>query len=218
MQKIRINWRYAIGEIIIVIIGITLAFWLNNWKEYQNGQSQKKQYLENLIMDIEQEMDQLKENQVQVNNKLKLIGEIKTHLGTQKSGRDSIVMKVFELARLINFYPESTTYQTLINSGDMQLIDNFELRRSLEKHYALHKNISKDYERIEKIHEKYLGDFFINHIDYKKLRNGDMEFLDNPLINNIITSIEGAYYLVIKGNKVGITSNEELLKQINAEV
>lgn len=26
-----INWRYAFGEIIIVIIGISIAFALNNW-------------------------------------------------------------------------------------------------------------------------------------------------------------------------------------------
>ena len=27
----KINWRYAIGELLIVIIGISVAFALNNW-------------------------------------------------------------------------------------------------------------------------------------------------------------------------------------------
>ncbi|MBX2846115.1 MAG: hypothetical protein KTR13_07865 [Saprospiraceae bacterium] len=214
----KIKWKYAIGEIVIVIIGISIAFALNNWKEGQNNRKQKKQYLENLILDIEQEMEHLNENQVKVQDKLKLIGAVKQHLGRKLPGRDTIVMKVFELPRLVGFNPENTTYETLINSGDMKLIDNFELRRSVEKHYSKHSEIDINYGRIEKINENYIGDFFIHEIDFNKVRQGNIDFLDKPLLMNIVNSLEGAYYMILSSNAEGLKSNEALLEQLKAEL
>ncbi len=214
----KINWKYAIGEILIVIIGITLAFSLNNWKESNTDKKQKKQYLENLIVDIEQEIGRLEKNQESIQGKLQEIGQIKPHLGKKQDDRDAIVRKIYGLARLVDFRPVNTTYQTLINSGDMKLINDFELRRTIEEHYALHKSVLKDYGRLEKIHENYLGDFFIYHIDYSELAKGNTDILDNPLIKNIITSIEGAYYLISQANKKCLESNHNLLEKIDSQL
>ncbi len=41
-RQLKINWTYALGEIIIVIIGITIAFALNNWAENAKGRKTKK--------------------------------------------------------------------------------------------------------------------------------------------------------------------------------
>ncbi len=214
----KINWRYTIGEILIVIIGITIAFSLNNWKEKRASNKLKKQYLANLASDIKQEIKQLNELELQVKKRLQQIKTVKPHLGHDQPQRDTIIKTVFELARLINFYPETTTYQTLISSGDMKLIDNFHLRRNLEEHYALHKLVLLDFERIEKIHEKYLGNYFIYQIDFKEVFNGNTQFLDDPLLRNIITSIEGSCFLVTNNLRKCLKSNESLLDEIEQEL
>lgn len=43
-----------------------------------------------------------------------------------------VVGKIFEIVNLIDFTPKDNTYQTLINSGDLKLIDNFELKTAIE--------------------------------------------------------------------------------------
>ena len=165
----KIKWKYALGEILIVIIGISIAFWLNNWKENSANQQQKKQYLENLVLDIQQEINQLEENQKSIHDKLRRIKVIRPFLGVNEGNRDSIARHIFNLARTINFHPENTTHQTLINSRDMKLINDFQLRRNMQEHYAFHKQVLQNYERIHKIHENYLGDFFIHEIDYTNM-------------------------------------------------
>lgn len=40
----KINWTYAIGEIIIVIIGITIAFSLNRWAETAENRKTKGRF------------------------------------------------------------------------------------------------------------------------------------------------------------------------------
>lgn len=214
----KINWKYAIGEILIVIIGISIAYGLNNWSANQANAKQKRQYLDNLVMDIEEEIKQLEENQLAIQGKINDIQIVMPFLGQKQTKRDSIVSKVFALAQQVNFSPENTTYQTLINSGDMKLLNRFELRRQIEEHYALHKVVLKNYERIELIHKNYLGDFFIHQLDYQKLAKGNQDFLDKPLLRNIITSIQGAYYLVLRANKQCLESNRKLLNTIKTEL
>ena len=212
----RINWKYALGEIIIVIIGITIAFSLNNWKENRADEQLKNQYLENLISDIEHELEILQSNQESFQNKLELIKEIRPFLGNPNTKRDSTITKVFKLAQAVPFYPVNATYQTLVNSGDMKLIDDFELRRSIEEHYSFHNVVLQDYERIDAIHKKYLGDFFIYEIDFQSLRNGNSDFLDKPLLGNILSSLQGAFYFAIQGSKKCMESNSNLLAKIKA--
>lgn len=214
----KLKWKYAIGEILIVIIGISIAFALNNWKESNANERQKKQYLENLVLDINEEIKQLETNQKNVQDRLKKIQIVLPFLGVKQGNRDSIARHIFKLAMPINFHPESTTYQTLVNSGDMKLINNFQLRRSLEEHYAFHKQVTQNYKRIEKIHERYLGDFFIHEIDYKNMRNGDYAFLDKQLLSNIILSTQGSYYMILRGNTACIESNKKLLTKVEEEL
>lgn len=210
----KIDWKYAIGEIIIVIIGISIAFALNSWKEEQTNQKQKRQYLENLVLDINKEIEKLENNQEVFKTKRNHINLIRPLLGNPKVRRDTILPKFFNLVRLANFTPENTTYQTLINSGDMKLIDDFQLRRKIEEHYAAHKQVMQAYKRIENINEKYIADFFVYKMDYDNMAKGNFDFLDDPLIKNIIQSLEGSFSIVLASNGECIKSNKNLLNAI----
>lgn len=214
----KINWQYAFGEIIIVIIGISVAFALNNWRDNQAKQKIKTQYIENLILDVQEEIKQLDTNEIQITSKIKNLDEVLNFMIKKEGNKNQIVGKVFESARHVTFNPENTTYYTLINSGDMKLIDNFQLRRRIEAHYAGHKDVLQGYERLENINAKHLGNFFIYDMDYDKLRKGDLSFLENPLLKNILNSTRGAYYLVAEVNKDCYQSNSKLLKALEKEL
>lgn len=210
----KINWQYALGEVIIVSIGITIAFALNNWKENRNNQKIKQQYLSSLKIDIQKEIKQLEGLQQSFRQKMKLIGQVMKTLNNKDASRDSTLLHIYKIAQLKSFIPENTTYQTLINSGDMKLINDLTLRRKIEEHYALHQVILKDYTRLEKIYNKYLGDYFIFEINYEKIRQKDWSFLDKPLLKNILRSINGSCYITINANKKCIASNQNLLKAL----
>ena len=52
--------KYAIGEIILVVIGILIALQINNWNEGQKNKALEKNMLENLVENLEQNCDKLK--------------------------------------------------------------------------------------------------------------------------------------------------------------
>jgi len=51
--------KYAIGEIILVVIGILIALQINNWNETQKHNKSRKTYTETLITDLEKDSIQL---------------------------------------------------------------------------------------------------------------------------------------------------------------
>lgn len=52
----KINWRYAIGELIIITIGISFAFALNNWAASSEENELVKEYYSSLRSDLETDM------------------------------------------------------------------------------------------------------------------------------------------------------------------
>ena len=46
-------FKYAIGEIVLVVIGILIALQINNWNENRLKNKSVKTYLNNLIQDLE---------------------------------------------------------------------------------------------------------------------------------------------------------------------
>lgn len=200
----KINWRYAFGEIIIVIIGITIAFSLNKWSEAVKTKKDKQKYLNSLLADIDNEKTHLEANIEAFQQKLAAINQILPYLYGRPDGRDSITQKIFSLPTLIEFYPNDVTYSTLINSGDLRLFEDFQFRKALEQHYSEQSKIEIDYSRQTSINENYFGHFMIYNLDYQKIRQGDYSFMDDKLLRNIIQSLMGTYMLAIQSSEAGI--------------
>ena len=51
--------RYAIGEIVLVMVGILLALQVNNWNQERKNNSLRKSYIENLIADLKKDIENL---------------------------------------------------------------------------------------------------------------------------------------------------------------
>ena len=49
-------FKYAIGEILLVAIGILIALQINNWNEYQNLKKNEKEILKNVVSAIDNDL------------------------------------------------------------------------------------------------------------------------------------------------------------------
>ena len=206
----KINFRYAFGEILIVIIGISIAFSINKYADNVKTSKDRNQYMSNLIEDVVADKKQLEENIKAIDTKIKNTTELLAVIDNP-SIKNKPLTKVFQVATLISFTPKNITYLTLINSGDLNLIDNFNTRTAIEKHYSSYKILLKDYEREEIIHREYLGNYFIKNIDYTKIRKGENGFKDQKLLRNIVQSINGALMLKKQASSLAVKSCDNLL-------
>ena len=208
----KINWQYSFGEILIVIIGITIAFSMNKCAQDAKDHQQKNQYLTNIKNDVTSDKLQLEKNNEEINEKLKLTREIIPLLATDSPEKMQIIGKIFKVANVTNFTPNNITYQTLINSGDFKLIDDFDLKKAIESHYASYDIMFKDYERQETIHKEYLGPYFVNNADYDAMRRGQFAFSNEKLLKNIMQSMNGSFMFKQKATEKAINSCDSLLR------
>jgi len=211
----KINWQYTLGEILIVIIGISIAFSMDKCADNSKNDAQKKQYLINIKNDIEDDKLNLEQNITTIQNKIDLATEVLPKLNSDAPDKMSVVGKIFNMVALTNFTPNDNTYQALINSGDFKLIDDFELKTALEKHYSTYKLIQKDYLRLENIQKEYVGDYFIYNTDFDDFNKGQFGFKDEKLLKNIILSMRGAFEMQLKASQLGINSCTYLLQKLN---
>lgn len=144
-------FKYAIGEIILVVIGILIALQINNWNENRKELQEESFILQNLhdefyenkkVYDIEiknaQNAEQAGFTLMQLMGKP--INELKT------KNVDSLLYHVLESGE---FRPSENTINDLIQSGRLRLLRNEKLKTLLYNWQSERKGLDSRFERVE---------------------------------------------------------------------
>ena len=212
------QFRYALGEILIVIVGISIAFSLNKCADNTKDEKLRAQYLTSLKGDLEIDRQHLQDNVTAIEDKIGALSQILPLLNTDAENKNSVIPNLLfrKVAGLSSFVPKDITYQTMVNSGDFRLINDFELKTAIETHYAGYKTILKDYERQETIHKEYFGPYLIDYADYDAMRRGELGLTNEKRLKNILQSMQGAFYFKKSASERGIKSCDSLMKILDS--
>ncbi|MDP5092626.1 MAG: DUF6090 family protein [Polaribacter sp.] len=136
-KKISQYFTYAIGEILLVVIGILLALQFNNWSIENANKTKERWYLINMVEDIEYQRDVLKYMKEHYENCVKASESILRSYKKTKNFQniDSLNEKLNLFMEVDNFPNINNTYQELISSGQQALIKNKELSVSIIDYY-----------------------------------------------------------------------------------
>lgn len=206
--------KYTISEIIIVIIGISIAFSMNKCSDNINDNKLRKQYLTNLKSDIEADKVQLANNVEAINKKLKTCAEIIPVLNSDQNPDMQLMNNIFKIVKYQTFSPKNVTYKTLINSGDLKLIDNFQLKTSIQQHYSNYEDMSDVYIRHMSLIQDYLGNYLVNHADYDQIIERKSPFLDEIKLKNIVRAMLTTFDEKKIATQDGIASCDVLISAI----
>ncbi|MBO0329526.1 DUF6090 family protein [[Muricauda] lutisoli] len=126
-NKIRKYLLYAVGEIILVVIGILIALQINNWNTERKNEEIKKSYYVQILQDLEKDEILMNQGNVLIDSFfVRLAAYQKNFRENQLSFWDAAteIGKVFstENAHGWNFETNTNTITTLINTGDIKLI------------------------------------------------------------------------------------------------
>ena len=174
-SKTSIYFKYAIGEIVLVVIGIMIALQINNWNEHRKEKDQSIFYHEQLINDLEIVIESL-------NNDIKWAKTVKTEINRatlileQGIANDS-TLKILDFAlgnyfRLNRELPEITSYEEMKSSGQLKLIYNKSLRKKIADYLRFHHNTANIYTELNsKVNHSEFLDPFVKYNEDSSLRN-----------------------------------------------
>ena len=137
--------KYAIGEIILVVVGILIALQVNNWNESYKEQKLVIQYQERLIKDIESDLDAVKmrinyfenvknyaEKSLDFFNKYKGKGKL---LNIHSDTLNKAVVAFMLASNKWNYIPGRHTYDDLTSTGKIHLLGDIQDRKIVVDYY-----------------------------------------------------------------------------------
>ena len=132
---------YALGEIILVVIGILIALQLNTWKEENKLAEQETIYLKRLLSDNKQDLKSFSGYISTFNQGLKSIVALSTALNNTTN--DSLLVQaVRDYYNYATGFPlfstSKSTFEDLSSTGNLTIIKNSQLRDKIVQHYGEH--------------------------------------------------------------------------------
>jgi len=127
-------FKYAIGEIILVVIGILIALQINNWNESRKLVIEEKQYYKNIKRQLNEDAGFINNN-IEFNQYYYDQYDYATQqlLSNDRSHLDSLAKISINLLEYSDFHQESNIYAALVNSGEIKLIKNQDIVEGLQK-------------------------------------------------------------------------------------
>ena len=223
-------FKYAIGEILLVVIGILIALQINNWNENRKNKTALKTYTKSLIKDFKQDTTTLNNIVSFIKEDEKLLDDFGKRLSSPYATKDTLI-KIFkdELRIIIKSYrpPNDNTLQAIKANGIIELYDEetYNLLQDLQKIHKITESIAKGNEENNLVQfNKLISKFPVNEwkviggpIADKAWRNVDEDELYRTfegylIVKKVSNTYSGKrYFEQIKATEKAISRLETLL-------
>jgi hypothetical protein len=174
-------FKYAIGEIILVVIGILIALSINNWNDNRKNRISERKLLDNIHRDFVQNKIQF--DTVKAIN-YRNLAALNSRIALFPIKRDSAKIAAFQsyqIAPGISYNPYSSSIKSVINSNSLELIQDEELR----KYLVSWEDVLLDYQEEEIAYFKFMNEQFWPYVR----ENFDFLGSDQEMIKDGFSSI-----------------------------
>jgi len=185
--------KYAIGEIILVVIGILIALQINNWNETRKDRLKEKELETALLSDFQETKTRLQETikkqELAIDNAKQLI--INYESNQLLKIKDSLPSMIgWGFSAWFRAEPVTKTYQSMISTGNIDLLSNNGLKQKLAEFHAELDSGFEDQEESMNLLDalnKQLASYGIVLKSNKARKKMGFNLLDDSMLKNILS-------------------------------
>ena len=184
----KVNWLDHFANLLVVILGISIAFYMEGWREEAGNRKQEKKYLESLATDLQTDLEAL-DTLLKVNEELSasLINLSMASVGRPYGSDSALMYQMLKIQYNPPFTPQRTTYESLKASGKMDLIRDFELRNQIVDLYEQFYRGTSEYDAALNQHVRdFVKPYYMKNVRFTGPQSIDPSFLNNDEFRNII--------------------------------
>ena len=176
------NIKYAIGEIVLVVIGILIALSINNWNENRKNRIAEADYYCRILDDFKLNEKLINETTILTTSKIKLCKELILDLNKIPNDRSKILNKFVVALRQDVFVPSNIAFEDISSSGQLKLLTDLKLKNRLIQHSTFLNNILNLLQENRNVIINRMSDFeSISEFGYQ-----DIDYLKRELDKEII--------------------------------
>ncbi len=160
---------YAIGEIVLVVIGILIALQINNWNENKKEKRQELKQLKALKLEFKKNIitfDSITNHHLENEDATQKLINAK-HENYTLEILDSLFLKTIYN---YNFDPSRGIYNSLINSGQIELISNELLKYKIAEIQDIVVDYIDDENLVRSYCDREVFPFIVSQMPYNPLR------------------------------------------------
>ena len=221
---------YAVGEVVLIIVGILMALKINDWNEENKARVIETNILTEIRSNLHHDMEEIQYDIVSLEDNLKACDDIIQYLDTHESPSIDFFDMVGLLGVNPHFDPNRSGYDLMVSKG-VEIVRNDNLRKSISilyesrytyyyryeeerNQFLLHNTFPKIVEYFSlgyKPGTKYLAQHDISPKDYAQLKN-DTGFLKS------VHAIKYKNSMVLDRAQGTEESIVDLIDQLNEEL
>ena len=169
MNKTAKYFKYAIGEIVLVMIGILLALQVNNWNESRKETAQEKILLQQLLADFTSNLKQLDQKISFRKDFMNSSKQLFKYIDNPNlRHKDSIE---YHIAKTMPYATFDPIINDLSSSGELSLIKNTNLKHALSRWSSEINDVIEDEVVWKKYRNEQYFPFLIQHYQLRTIRN-----------------------------------------------
>ncbi len=177
------TFSYILLEIIIVIIGISIAFALSSWGERRKEVHMGDEFVRTMISDLQSDSAAFVYQIANIEENVEGVESFMELCRNKDFQNDSLLWYVGSFMNRNNWLINGNTYEILKSGGKLEIITDFDLRSDISFFYRIRTYqtdviLSLSQEFIEEHMNPYLtkhSDFFIHEVPDPKFAQ-DLEF------------------------------------------
>jgi hypothetical protein len=183
--------KYAIGEIVLVVIGILIALSINNWNQQRIASKKENTLLSELHQEFKENKSQF--DRVVENHQLAFDAcdaiIAKFPIDPKTVNMDSLSGRMGGLKKRWTFNPSQGIINSLVSTSSFELISNRELRKLLVSWNDVLLDFQEDELNSKKFVMEVLNPFLNNHFHYTSFFSDprlDLSILESAVFENLI--------------------------------
>ena len=191
------DWKKLFFELIVVFLGVTAGFLLNNWQLEKQDERLEEKYLNSFLEDVNANISDL-ESLIESDSVWLSLARPK--LMEIKAGTITLDSATSTLRMIVNISKsglQSGTYENITNSGSLNIIGDYNLRKQIVDYHDAISGVGF----IEDYFYQYFGDFVMPFIfsNFSVLRG---QFSNPRIIKDIqFQNVIAGYYSMIQQRK-----------------
>lgn len=127
---------YAIGEIVLVVIGILIALSINNWNQNIKKKEQEIIYYCKIKEDLENDQRNIQRGIEALNNRIFSAKSLLVNLYKQLDDKSIIMRDYLPATRSYSFTPSKAAIEDITFSGKLENLNDVKLKASILQHYS----------------------------------------------------------------------------------
>jgi len=160
-------FKYAIGEIVLVVIGILIALQINNWNEQRKENKLEQDYYCKLLEDVQQDLIQVNNQIANTVNRIDACNNVLQMLQSPNPKLDILMQETLNALSLITYTirPNNAAFEDLKSSGNLNVLKDNNIKTSVIDYYSMLEGMID----VMNINADGAVDVFFNKVSYTQI-------------------------------------------------